>query len=81
MRTTNLILHTAMLGALLVLLLSPYTVPSAYSGFVGSSAIMGASSAPAADITWFPSKNDDPPPHKRADGTPIGRGDDPPPHQ
>ncbi len=82
MRTTNLILNIAVLGALLVLLLSPYTVPSAYAGFVGSPAIIGASSASAADIAWFPSKNDDPPPHQRAGGPqPIGKGDDPPPHQ
>jgi hypothetical protein len=80
MRTTSLFLHTAMLGALLVLLLSPYAVPSANAGFVGSSAITGAAPGQAADFTWFPSKNDDPPPHGRADGVPIGKGDDPPPY-
>ncbi len=80
MRTTNLVLHTAILGALLVLFLSPYAVPSAYSGFVGSPAIMAGGPGQAGDIAWVPSKNDDPPPHGRVDGTPIGKGDDPPPH-
>ncbi len=82
MRTMNLFLNIAILGGLLVILFSPYAVPIAYSGFVGSPAIMGGSSVPAADIAWFPSNNDDPPPHQRAGGPqPIGKGDDPPPHQ
>jgi hypothetical protein len=81
MRITNLILHTALLGAFLALLLTSYAVSNAYAGLAGPPAITGAASGSAADITWFPSKNDDPPPHQRADGTPIGKGDDPPPHQ
>jgi hypothetical protein len=81
MKTKNLFLPTAVLGALLVLLLSPYAVSSAYSGFVGSPTITAGGPGPAADITWYPSKHDDPPPHGRADGQPAnGKGDDPPPH-
>jgi hypothetical protein len=81
MRTKKLLLHTAVLGGLLVLLLIPSAVPSAYSGFAGPLAITGAGPGSTADFTWFPSKHDDPPPHGWADSQPTnGKGDDPPPH-
>jgi hypothetical protein len=71
MRTRNFVLSTAVLGALLVLLLIP-AVPSIHLGADGSTVAAGPTLGTMSPMMLLAAGGDDPPP-------PKGR-DDPPPH-
>lgn len=72
MRARNLVLNTAILGALTVLLLIPVAGTSIHLDVGGPTLAVGPSMGPTSHMPLLAAGRDDPPPH--------GRADDPPPH-